>query len=529
MRDFELPGRSETFGTHGMAASSHPAATLVAIETLKAGGNAIDAAVAAAAVMAVVEPTQTGIGGDCFVLLKKPNEPIRALDGAGWACAAADAKTFAAQGITTIDPLTAHAVTVPGAVRTWHRLATDYGTRSWSDLLQPAIRAAAEGTPVTERLARDWARQIKKLERDPDTARVFLRPDGSAYGAGDRHCQHALSETLLSIAADGPDAFYEGWIAEDIVSKLRRIGGMHTLDDFAEWQPRYVSPISTGYRGYELWECPPSGQGIIALGIAAMLERFPLSNFDPLSTQRFHLQAEVARLAYAERDHYLCDSETPESFVQHMLAPHKVDERIARVKMDARLSNLVPASGPAHRDTTYLTVVDTDGLVVSFINSIYDDFGSGILGPRSGVLLHNRACGFVTDPIHPNAIAGRKRPMHTIIPAMLTKDGEAVLSFGVTGGHFQPLGQMQVLANVLDYGMNIQEALDYPRMFAHGDTLHLERTVPENIWDGLRALLHHPDAAPNPLGTGQAIWIDRDRSLLRGGADPRRDGVALGY
>ncbi|SIO72355.1 gamma-glutamyltransferase 2. Threonine peptidase. MEROPS family T03 [Burkholderia sp. GAS332] len=529
MRNFELPGRSEAFGSRGMAAASHPAATLAALDVLKAGGNAVDAAVTAAAVLAVVEPTQTGIGGDCFVLLKRRGEPVVALEGAGWACARADAASYVAQGVKAIDPLTAHAVTVPGSIRTWHCLSTDYGTRPWERLLRPAIVAATHGTPVTERLARDWGRQVEKLQRDDDTARVFLHPEGRAFRAGEIHCQPALGEALSSIASDGPDVFYEGWIAQDIVTKLESVGGLQTLDDFADWRPRYVKPISTGYRGYELWECPPSGQGIIALGMAAMLERYRLADFDPVSAERFHLQAEIARLAYAERDHYLSDREDKNALVQHMLAPHKLDERLARLRMDARMQDVTPVSGPSHRDTIYLTVVDSDGLAVSFINSIYDDFGSGILAPRSGVLLHNRACGFVTDPSHPNAIAGRKRPMHTIIPAMLTKDGEAVLSFGVTGAHFQPLGQIQVLTNIIDYGMNVQEALDQPRMYAHGDVLHLEHAVPQRVWDGLRALSHKPEPSPNPLGTGQAIWIEPDLGLLRGGADPRRDGLALGF
>jgi gamma-glutamyltranspeptidase / glutathione hydrolase len=528
MRNFELPGKSEALGMRGMAAASHPVATLTAIDVLKAGGNAVDASIAAAAVLAVVEPTQTGIGGDCFALLKRAGQPVIALDGAGWACAAADAMKYAANGTTAIDPLSAHAVTVPGSIRTWHRLASDHGTLPWAALLRPAIQAA-RGTPVSERLARDWALNRHKLVHDADTARVFLHPDGRAFSAGEIHRQAALSEALSSLASDGPDVFYEGWIADDILGKLNGLGGWHAHEDFALWQPEYVKPISTGYRGYELWECPPSGQGIIALGMVAMLERFNLSDFDPLSASRFHLQTEIARLAYAERDYFLCDSEDPDAMVRHILDEDKVDARVARLRMDSRIRDVTPASGPGHRDTVYLTVVDCDGMAVSFINSIFEDFGSGILAPRSGVLLHNRACGFVTDPSHPNAIGGRKKPMHTIIPAMLTRDGEAVLSFGVTGAHFQPLGQLQVLSNIVDYGMTVQEALDHPRMFAHGDTLHLERAVPESVWGGLRALSHRPELAPNPLGTGQAIWIDRTNSVLRGGADPRRDGIALGY
>lgn len=528
MRDFGRPGRSEAFATKGMVAASHPRAALAALDALKAGGNAVDAAVTAAAVLAVVEPTQTGIGGDCFALLKRHGQPVAALNGAGWTPSRASAALYAESGAASIDPTSPHAVTVPGAVRAWHRLARDHGTMDWARLLQPAVDAAEDGIPVAERVARDWGRQVSKLRKDDDTARVFLR-DGGAFQAGDVHRQPALAKALRSIAAEGPDVFYQGWIAQDIVAKLRSLGGVHEPADFSEWQPQYVQPISTGYRGYALWECPPSGQGVIALAMAAMLEHFDLGKLGPLSAERFHLQAEIARLAYAERDHFLCDSDDSTALVRRLLSPDQTAQRVARIAKDRRLVDVNPAPSPAHSDTVYLAVVDRDGTAVSFINSIFDDFGSGILAPNSGVLLHNRACGFVLEPGHPNTVAGRKRPMHTIIPALLTKDGETAMAFGVTGAHFQPLGQIQVLTNIVDYGMTVQEALDQPRMFAHGDKLELEETVPESTWAGLRALGHKPTRAVNPLGTGQAIWIDRTKGILRGGADPRRDGIALGY
>lgn len=532
MRNFEIPGRSETFGVKGMIAASHPYASQAGLDVLKAGGNAVDAAIAAAAALAVVEPTQTGIGGDCFVMLKRRGEPIVALNGAGWAPAAISAQRLQSQGITAIDPSSAAAVTVPGAIRTWDRLAQDHGTLPLSRLLAPAIAAAADGWPVAERLARDWARQTAKLSQDADTAAVFLQAgSGAPYAAGDLHRQPALARTLRSIATDGPDVFYDGWVRDDILRKLQSIGGVHCEDDFSAWQPEYVTPISVPYRGYRLWECPPSGQGVIALAMATMLERFDLSKMAPLSAERFHLQAEVARLAYAERDHFLCDAgpAAAEALVAHLLAPEETTRRVSLIRMDKRLTDVTPAYSPAHRDTVFISVVDKDGMAVSFINSIFDDFGSGIVAPESGVLLHNRGCGFVADPSHPNAIAGRKRPMHTIIPAILTKDDEAVLAFGVTGAHFQPLGQIQVMTNLIDHGMGVQAAIDHPRMFAHGDTLDLESSVPEDVFQALERLGHRPARTRSPLGTAQAIWIDHKRNLLRGGADPRRDGIALGY
>lgn len=528
MRNFERPGRSEAFGVSGMAATTHPRATLAAIEVLRAGGNAVDAAVAAGALLAVVEPTQTGIGGDCFVLLKREGQPLVAINGSGAAPRAVSVERLTAAGVTRLDPESAHVVTVPGAIRTWARLVADHGTFEFGRLLAPAIEAADRGYPVTERLARDWGRQAAKMSRHAATAAAFL-PGGAPPAPGDLHIQPALGRALRAIASDGADVFYEGWIADDIVATLRSLGGLHTVEDLASFRPRYETPISTGYRGFELWECPPNGSGVVALAMASLLERHDPSRFAPVSVERYHLQAEIARIAYAERDVYVCDPDTGRIPVEHLVSPARALALSGRISLGSRLADLTPLPAPEHKDTVFLTVVDRDRTAVSFINSIFDDFGSGIVAPGSGVLLHNRGLGFVLEPGHPNVLAGGKRPLHTILPAMLTRDGEAVLSFGVTGGHFQPIGQIQVLSNLLDYGMTVQEAIDHPRMFARGDVLDVEGTVPAPVVEGLRALGHRPTPAPDPLGTAQAIWIDRKRGLLRGGADPRRDGIALGY
>ena len=528
MRDFERPGRSEAFGISGMAATSQPRATLAAIEVLRAGGNAVDAAVAAAALLAVIEPTQTGIGGDCFVLLKREGQRIVAINGSGAAPAAESAERHIEGGAAELDRESAHAVTVPGAVRTWAQLVEDHGTFDWARLLGPAIEAAENGYPVTERLARDWSLQVAKLSRHEVAASIFL-PGGKSPAAGDLHVQGELGRTLRDISNQGPDVFYEGWIAEDIVSTLQTMGGLHTRDDLAAFRPRYVTPISSSYRNFDLWECPPNGSGVIALAMASLLERCDISRFAPVSVERFHLQAEIGRLAYAERDVFICDPDTRETPVDYLISPARATELSRRISLAARLVDLAPLPVPEHKDTVFLTIVDRDRTVVSFINSIFDDFGSGIVAPKSGVLLHNRGSGFVLDPGHPNALAGGKRPMHTILPALLTRDDEVVLSFGVTGGHFQPIGQVQILSNLVDYGMSVQEAIDLPRMFARGDVFDVEDAVPGDVVNGLRALGHQPTRALNPLGTAQAIWIDRKRGLLRGGADPRRDGVAIGY
>lgn len=527
MRDFEKPGRSEALGMNGMVSTSNPQATLAGLDVLKAGGNAIDAAITAAAILAVVEPTQTGIGGDCFVLLKKKGAKPIALNGSGWSPAAASLEFYQERGITTLDSQSAHAVTIPGSLRAWERLAEDHGTFEWKHLLQPAIHIAEHGYPVTERLARDWALQVNKMSKTSKSASIFL-PGGKAPVAGQVFQSLLLANALKSIAEQGAQVFYEGWIAEDIVSTLKREGGLHQLDDFAEYQPDYVTPISAQYRGYDLWECPPNGSGVVALAIATLLNQFDLARYQSMSFERFHLHAEVARLAYAERDLFLCDPTFNDIPIDYLLSAQRASKLASKIGFQHRLEDLTPMPIAEHRDTVFLSVVDREGMVVSFINSIFDDFGSGIIAPASGILLHNRANGFVLEAGHPNALGGRKRPMHTIIPAILTKGNDAVMSFGATGVHFQPTGQLQILSNIIDYGMSVQQAIDYPRMFARGDNFELESTVPESIADALRAVGHKPIRTTHPLGSSQAIWIDT-RGVLHGGADPRRDGIALGY
>jgi gamma-glutamyltranspeptidase / glutathione hydrolase len=528
-RDFERPGRSEALGTHCMVATSHPLATWTALEILRDGGNAVDAAVAAAAVLGVVEPTQTGIGGDCFALyMPSGTDTIHAINGSGWAPQAASTEWFLDRGLLAIDPAGPHAVTVPGAVGAWERLVADHGTFGLDRLLAPAIRAAEEGYAVTERLARDWGRQVAKLAATPTAASTFLS-DGAAPAAGAVHRQPKLARALRAISERGAVAFYKGWIAEDIVSCLRELGGLHTLDDFAAFEPEYVSPIHASYRGYDIWECPPNGQGAIPLLIARMLQQFDVGALDVGGSQRLHLLAELARLGYAVRDAAIGDPRASSVAVDKLLSDDFAAALSQRVSASGRIAELAPPFGPAHRDTVFLAIVDRDQNTIAFINSIFDDFGSGIVAPASGIVLHNRGSGFVVEKGHPNTIAARKRPLHTIIPALLTRNGRAVMSFGVTGGHFQPMGQILLLSNLIDHGMSLQQAIDAPRFFARGDTFEVEQSVSRQAVERLRALGHPIVAAENPLGTAQAIRIDWQTGVLHGGADGRRDGVALGW
>lgn len=529
MRDFERPGRSEAFALEAMAATSHPLATFTALEVLRRGGNAMDAAVAAAALLGVIEPTQTGIGGDCFVLYMPAGAgEVIALNGSGWAPAGATLDRYRERGMSAIPAESADAVTVPGAVAAWARLISDHGTVELGELLAPAIAAAEHGYPVSERVARDWAKQVGKLRNNPVAARAFLF-DGDAPRPGMIHRQPALAAALRSIAREGPAAFYQGWIAEDMVATLRAAGGAHTLDDFATFAPEYVTPIRARYRGYDVWECPPNGQGLVPLIMLRALEGYDLAKWSALDVERLHLLAEIGRQAYADRDAHIGDPRTGCAPVGELLSDAHAAHLRARIVSARRTEKMAPCPVPAHRDTVFLAVVDRDRNTVAFINSIFDDFGSGIVSPRSGVVFHNRASGFVLEPGHPNAIGARKRPLHTIIPALLTKNGQAVMTFGVTGGQFQPFGQVQVLSNILDHGMGIQAAIDHPRMFAFGDVVQLESTMPKVVREGLAARGHRVVPAENPLGTAQAIWIDAEGGILRGGADARRDGIALGW
>jgi len=530
MRNFELPGRSTVMSCNGIAATSHPLATQTAISVLQAGGNAMDAAVAACAVQCVVEPQSTGIGGDCFVLYApKGSAEIVAYNGSGRAPAAASADWYLEHGIHTIERNSPHAVTVPGAVDAWCRLLADHGTLSLSEVLAPAIRYGREGYPISARVAYDWGLQKELIERDAAAMKILM-PNGNTPAVGDKHYQPQLAATLEGIAERGRDGFYQGPVAEDIVTTLRGLGGLHTLDDFAAAAGEYVEPIYTNYRGYRVFECPPNGQGIAALQMLNILQGCDVAELDPLGPERFHLQIEAKRLAYHDRDRYLADPAQSRVPVEQMLSSGYADELRDLIKPTQAMTNLPASSFPEHIDTVYLCVVDRDGNAVSFINSLFHSFGSVQMAPQSGVCLHSRGSSFVVNPDHPNCIAPNKRPLHTIIPGMLVKDARVVMPFGVMGGHYQANGHAHVLSNIIDYGMDVQAAIDCPRLFAEQQgAVEVETGISDATRAGLQQRGHTLSPAAKPLGGGQAIWIDWERGVLSGGSDPRKDGCALGY
>ncbi|MGE0224529.1 MAG: gamma-glutamyltransferase family protein [Acetobacteraceae bacterium] len=532
MRDYHLPGRSPVYSTHGMAATSMPAATLTALDVLRAGGNALDAAVAACAVLCVIEPQSTGIGGDCFCLYAPAGSgKVIGLNGSGRAPAAATIDWYEGHQIRGIDNTSAHAVTVSGAINAWETLLAAHGRKGLDELLQPAIRYASEGWPVHPKVASDWKASEPKLRKNGTDA--FL-PGGSAPRPGDRFVQTALAETLRAIARHGAKAFYEGPVAADIVATLRARGGLHTEEDFAAGlnNAQFVEPITINWNGYDVYQIPPNGQGILVLMMLGMLEGLGDAPDGPSGLIRAHRHIEAARLAYRDRDAFVADPTQVDVPVKKLLSPEYLASQRGLIRDDAAMRDL-PRAGesimPPHKDTVYLCVVDQEGNACSFINSLFESFGSGILAERSGVMLQNRGFGFRVERGHPNCIAPMKRPMHTIIPGMVCKDGQAVMPYGVMGGHYQPMGHSWFLTNFLQYGLDIQEAIDLPRLFPFKGKVQIERGISQDCVAGLERLGHEMEMVVRPHGGGQAIWIDRARGCLVGGSEPRKDGLALGY
>ena len=528
MRSLHVPGRSPVYACNAMCATSHPLASQTAIDVLRSGGNAVDAAIAATAVLCVVEHPMTGIGGDCFALVAKPGQQPIALNASGRAPAALTAEYLLERAIKEIERQSAHAVTVPGAVDGWEMLLADHGTRKLSELLGPAIDYAQNGFPVAPRVAADWAGSAEKLRNNPAAARHFLI-DGKAPAVGQVMRFPALGETLRAIADGGRDAYYEGDIAADIVKELNALGGVHTVEDFANQRAQYVDPVSLTYRGLEIVELPPNNHGVVVLMLLKMMERFGKLSDDSSAPERHHMMLEAARLAYAMRDTFVADPEMADVPVDHMLDDAVIDELAGRIDPNRASLELGPMPQPKGSDTVYLSVVDADGMAVSFINSLFADFGAGIATAKTGIMLQNRGQGFVVEPGHRNCVAPRKRPLHTLIPALAMKEGQVAMSFGVMGGAYQPAGHAHVLGNMLDYGMDPQEALDATRVFFDGNQVQVEETAPQALTEGLRARGHDVGTRPLPWGGGQIVQIDKARGVLIGASDPRKDGCALGY
>ncbi|RBI86254.1 gamma-glutamyltransferase [Rhodosalinus halophilus] len=524
MRDFQIPGRSPVFATRGMCATSHPLAALTAIDILRRGGNAMDAAIAGAVILGICEPHMTGIGGDAFVLWTPPgSDKVQALNGSGRAPGAADAQALRDRGLDAVPEDGAEAVTIPGAVEAFCHLAESEGRLGLDALLAPAIDAAERGVPVAPRVAMDWAGDADRLS---GAAREHYLPGGRAPSPGTLFRAPAQAEVLRRLASQGRRAFYEGEIAEDMLAALAARGGVHTAEDFAGAEATPAAPIAGSYRGRELVEHPPNGQGAAAILLAQILAQFDLAALDPLGPERAHLEAEAWKLAEDARNRFLADPAHADA--AKLTDPATARRLAALIRPDAVLPDPAALTEAIHRDTVYITVVDRDRMAVSLIYSIYHGFGSGIASEKFGILLHNRGAGFTLEQGHPNEYGPGKRPLHTIIPAMLREGGRVTMPFGVMGGGYQPTGHARFLSNIADFGMDPQAALDAPRAFADGGVLKLERGYPDSTRRALEALGHQVVTPERPLGGGQAIMI-RDSGVLEGASDPRKDGCALGY
>jgi gamma-glutamyltranspeptidase / glutathione hydrolase len=522
----DLGGRSTVYTTKGAVACEHPSAALAGIRALDAGGTAADACVAMAACMAVLAPMATGVGGDAFLLFYEAETGrVLGANGSGRAPGAATIEKLRDRGVAEMPERGGLTVTVPGAIRLWEDAANALGNLPLARLLEPAWELAENGYPVSEVFARYWKVGEDLLLRNEAASRALLL-DGRAPEPGEVFLQPDLARTLAAIAEGGSDAFYEGEIARSIARAAQEAGGYLSEEDLAAHETTWLEPISTDYRGVRVFEMPPPGQGVIALEMLNILEGFDLGDIDPLSAERIHLEVETTKLAFRDLYDKVGDPEFVDVPTGELISKEYAAEQRARISTE----RAAPSAGPARvSDTTYLCAVDAEGNGCSFINSLYMGFGSGVVAEGTGVCLQNRGNFFRLVEGHPNALEPGKRPLHTIIPGLVTRDGALWAVFGNMGGLMQPQGHAQVLANLLDYGMSPQDAVEHPRHFHDGETLLLEGRVPEADVERLREMGHRVEVGENyvvPTGGAQLIRV-LESGVRACGSDPRKDGCAL--
>ncbi len=508
-----------------MCATSHPLAAQAAIDILKRGGNAMDAAIAGAVLLGICEPQMTGIGGDCFVLYSAPgSDTVQALNGSGRAPGGASATRLRDAGHKTVPLGGPDAVTIPGAIDAFCYLSETVGKLGLDALLAPAIHYADAGVPVAPRVAFDWANSAEILQGH---AREVYLLDGKVPKTGQMFRAPGQAEVLRRIARNGRDAFYTGEVAEDMIAALTQRGGVHTVGDFATLQSMPSLPISGDYKGVELVEHPPNGQGATAILLLNILSHFDIAGMDPMGAERIHIEAEAAKLAYDARNRFIADPDHT-SRTDHMLAPETASRLAALIDPARVMPAAAPVAGAIHKDTIYITVVDRDRMAVSLIYSIFHGFGSGIASGKFGILMQNRGAGFTLEQGHPNELGGGKRPMHTIIPGMVRENGRVVMPFGVMGGAYQPVGHARLFSNLRDFGMGLQAALDAPRAFSDAGTIKVERGYDPSVRQELADMGHNVTVPDTALGGAQAIRIG-ENGVLEGASDPRKDGCAIGY
>lgn len=528
-------GRSAVRAMNGMVSSSQPLASQVGLEVLKKGGNAADAAIAMAAVLAVIEPGMSGLGGDAFALVYRAKTgEVRALNGSGRAPAGMTRERFARSGQKQIPFVGIDSVTVPGAFAAWVALNEAEGSRPLAELLAPAINYAEAGFPVMEKTAADWAAWSAKLMPDPAARSTYLL-NGRPPAAGEVFRQPQLAQTLRALQKGGRAAFYEGEIGQAIAEYVHSIGGALTLADLAGHRADWVTPISTSYRGHTIYECPPNSQGLTALLTLNILSGYDLAAAAREPATYYHYLIEATRLAFADRDRYIADPTRSPVPVNALLAPRYAEIRRQAIRREAALPLVAPGELQSG-DTTYVAVIDKDRNVVSYIGSLFMMFGSGVVAGKTGILLQDRGAGFSLDPQHPNRLEPGKRPLHTTIPALVLRERKPVLALGVVGGDMQPQAQVQILSALFDLGIGLQQALEAPRFLFQGqDRVLFESTMPPAIVEDLIRRGHKPGTVTPPftvhaaMGGVQAVHIDPTHGTLEGASDPRKDGAAMGY
>lgn len=526
-----------------MAATSQPLATLAAIEILKSGGNAVDAAIAANAVLAVTEPMSCGPGGDLFAIVwDAKTKKLYGLNASGRSPQGLTLDEFHRRNLKYIPSHGPLCVTVPGCVDGWAELHNRFGSLPLEKVLAPAIHHARNGFAVTQVIARSWSAGAKSLGDEPGFAETYLI-DGHAPRHGDTFHNRALANTLEAIAHNGPDAFYRGAIAQSFDRFMQQIGGFVRFNDLAARHSEWVEPVSAPYRGYDIWELPPNGQGLVVLQMLQILQGFDLRHAGFGSPEHLHLLLEAKKLAFEDRARYYGDPAFYDPPVQALISAEYAAKRRALIDPEHAATH-VSAGNPALKagDTVYLTTADKDHNMVSLIQSNFRGFGSGVCPPELGFCLQDRGELFELEPGHPNSYAPGKRPFHTIIPAFVTKDGKPLMSFGVMGGDMQPQGQVQVLVNLFDFDMGLQEAGDAPRVLHAGSTettgrpaqpdggqVFAESGFSSDTIKELRRRGHRVFTAAGEFGGYQAIWYDAEKDVYFGATESRKDGVALGY
>ena len=531
-----IVGRSRVASKYGIVAASQPLAAQAGVHILERGGNAVDAAVAANAVLGVVEPQSNGIGGDLFAIVYDARSgKLHGLNSSGWTPQALSADLLTSRGATEMPQTGIHTVTVPGAVAGWDALRSSLGSKGFDDLLAAAIRYADEGFPVSDVIAAHWATLSEKVAAEPAAAKTYL-PNGRPPRAGEIFRNRDLARSLMRIVERGTAGFYEGETADALLAASRERGGMLAVEDLREFRAEWVDPISTTYRGWKIYELPPNTQGLAALLMLNVMETFPLSEYGLHSARALHVMIEAKKLAYADMLQYVGDPRFSTLPLRQLLDKQGARERARQIDPDRAADHVRPSALPGlttsvGADTVYLCAIDRHGNIASLIQSIYEGFGSGIVPPGTGFALHNRGALFTLDATHPNALAPRKRPLHTIIPGFMQK-GDVQIGFGIMGGFNQAQAHAQFVAHIVDYGMDIQQALEAGRFTKStftGTDVNVEALVPESVRQELAALGHDVNTVPprtGIFGHGQAVMCD-GAGVHFGASEPRHDGAAI--